>query len=141
MDATGLGVCRVERPALSASCAGGRKCPLDKPICAVSKGGALCVAEGSKEFLAVKAENRYPCTRHSDCLDREVCSHVYGEVEHTVETYCTRFSPTVGTLVCDPKDPSFCGSNKACFAKHCVNYERALPWMGVWTWPTDCECN
>jgi hypothetical protein len=140
-DATGLGICMVNRPVRPASCVGGRKCPLDKPICAVSPAGATCVASGSKQFLAVKADHRYECTRHSDCAENEVCAHVYGEIEHSIETYCTRMSPSVGTLTCDTKAPGACGGNKACYAKSCVNSERALPWMGVWTPPSDCECN
>lgn len=140
--ANGVGACEVKKPARHATCAGGRRCPDDKPICAVSAVGPTCVAYGGSAFKAVASAHRYECTKHEDCGAGEVCVHVFGEGEHDVETYCTRPSPNMGNMLCSASDKAACNDDAACFRANCKFSEPKLPWMGTWVkemWGCSCD--
>jgi hypothetical protein len=102
----------------------GVRCPKDKPICVLGSGGGNCVAEGSPEFNATPGNDRYECTRQSDCNGGDSCSFSFGETPAYVRTFCAKHGPSLGHLVCDPKGPQ---------AKSCMkqNIPAALPWLGM----------
>lgn len=116
------GVC--EPPKGPATCVNGVRCPKEKPICALGPGGGTCVAEGSPEFNATPGNDRYECTRQSDCNGGDSCSFFFGETEAYVRTFCAKHGPSLGHLVCDPKGPQ---------AKSCMKQSTpaALPWLGM----------
>jgi hypothetical protein len=104
-----------------ATCAGGVRCPEDKPVCIVARSGPACAAKGSVEYNAVKGDDRYECTLQSDCHGGETCSYAFGEIEHDASTYCSKYRfGMLGSLVCDArrKDPK-------------CQPDPKLPWMGV----------
>lgn len=122
-----------EAPKGPATCTGGKRCAKDKPICALTKGGPACVAVGTPEHAAVPGESRFTCTKQSDCHGDEACSYVFGEIEHDVGTFCSRYSPAyMGSLVCDPSDKTMCGPGKGCVCEPGGRPE--LPWLGVVSW-------
>jgi hypothetical protein len=120
-----------------ATCAEGRRCPPDAPLCGVTEQGARCVARGTPEHDAVPHHRRFACTKQSDCAGtgRDGCFHVVGERDFGLQTDCGGWPgypiPAVCDIVadrCDPKTDDSCVPCKptgGLVAEH-------LPWMGVW---------
>lgn len=124
-------------PDPQATCAGKRRCSKDKPICAIIKGAATCVAKGSPEYESVPGSSRYQCTRQEDCSAGDTCYFSFGEVEFEAETFCGSYSRAyMGSLVCDTTAPSPCKKgDKECEelnqCRGAENLKSILPWLGA----------
>jgi hypothetical protein len=130
------GVC--EAPDGPATCSGKRRCPKEAPVCVKSTtapGGFECAAKGSAAYAAVRGDDRYECTRQSDCNLGETCSYSFGEAEHETRTFCSLYHPAfMGSLLCEVGGPDFCDGDAECRASMtCAPQEGAPPWVGVWT--------
>ncbi len=128
----GAGTCQP--PKGPATCAHRKRCPTDKPICALGSAGPICVASGSPEWRAIAGSNRFECTLQTDCQGGDTCSYGFGEAELELASYCSKYNMGyMGTLVCDPKGASFCGTDKECRqTMTCAANRPELPWLGAW---------
>lgn len=117
---------------ISATCAGKKKCPADKPVCVATKKGLECAAEGSDAYRNAKGDQRFLCTRQSDCNAGRTCQTTIGE-DPDMATYCGNFHPGYrGEVVCEVGDPNFCGKDPECLAQFkCVHPKGYPPWMGI----------
>jgi hypothetical protein len=124
------GTCNA--PKGTATCAEKKKCPADQPICVLADKGLQCVAEGSATYKSASAHKRFECTRQGDCNAGESCQYSFGEAPE-VRSFCWNYNPAfMGTLVCEPGDPNFCGKDKECLARQtCHHAEGDPPWLGA----------
>jgi hypothetical protein len=127
----GDGAC--EAPKGPATCAGKKRCPAARPICASTDKGLACVAEGSPEYAAIPGDRRFQCTLQRDCNAGEQCSFSFGEVDHQVRTFCSKYSmPYMGSLACEPGSNDFCGKDPECHTQWaCNRLDDGPPWLGV----------
>ncbi len=116
-----------------ASCGDGRRCPEDQPYCIITANGSACTTRNTDEYERTPIDDRYQCTRQSDCSHGEVCSYATGEHFRQIDALCSRWvSGAIGTLVCDPREPNRCPPRGLCRRDMWCKPSGRFPWMGLW---------
>ena len=112
----------------TATCAGKTRCPVAKPICAITPGGPRCVAMDSAEYQSVPPSKRLGCAHQSDCLGGDACFFPWAE-DAPLRTLCGPYAG--GNVVCDltQKCPPEDESCVPCLPLRVP--VAGLPWLGL----------
>lgn len=139
------GVCRP--PAQRATCAGGKRCPTDKPACKWEKGRGDCITTAEADELEAKQKagddpgSAFACTKSSDCGAGHVCCTEGMAGAEDVRVGKCRFGCGAGWQpVCEKNDdcPTFfaTGLNGGPLKQRCVRRPPAAShpaWLGACT--------